>query len=75
MAPVLLICTRKGYAGEEEAVLTPEPASAQAPVKKTEPRPVYSPEQISGLAGDEDFPSSYILPRNIWNKVFTQQGV
>ena len=59
---------------KREAVLTaPEPASAQAPVKKTEPRPVYSPEQISGLAGDEDFSQLLYIAQKYMNKVFTQR--
>lgn len=47
----------------------PEPA----PVKKAEPRPVYSPEQISGLAGDEDFSQLLYIAQKYMNKVFTQR--
>lgn len=47
----------------------PEPA----PVRKAEPRPVYSPEQISGLAGDEDFSQLLYIAQKYMNKVFTQR--
>lgn len=47
----------------------PEPAQ----VKKAEPRPVYSPEQISGLAGDEDFSQLLYIAQKYMNKVFTQR--
>lgn len=47
----------------------PEPA----PAKKAEPRPVYSPEQISGLAGDEDFSQLLYIAQKYMNKVFTQR--
>ena len=47
----------------------PEPA----PARKAEPRPVYSPEQISGLAGDEDFSQLLYIAQKYMNKVFTQR--
>lgn len=40
--------------------------------KKT-PRPLYSPEQISGLAGDEDFSQLLYIAQKYMNKVFTQR--
>lgn len=53
--------------------LVPETASAQSLVKKAEPRPVYSPEQISSLAGDEDFSQLLYIAQKYMNKVFTQR--
>lgn len=44
-----------------------------APAKKTEPRPVYSPEQINSLAGDEDFSQLLYIAQKYMNKVFTQR--
>ncbi len=36
-------------------------------------RPVYSPEKISGLAGDEDFSQLLYIAQKYMNKVFTQR--
>jgi DnaD/phage-associated family protein len=54
---------------EPMAPKAPEPA----PARKAEPRPVYSPEQISGLAGDEDFSQLLYIAQKYMNKVFTQR--
>lgn len=69
-------CVDADVPEKRASVLTapvPEPALAQVPVKKTEPRPVYSPEQISGLAGDEDFSQLLYIAQKYMNKVFTQR--
>lgn len=49
------------------------PTAPSAPVKKAEPRPLYSQEQISGLAGDEDFSQLLYIAQKYMNKVFTQR--
>lgn len=56
----------------EKGPMAPK-ALEPAPVKKAEPRPVYSPEQISGLAGDEDFSQLLYIAQKYMNKVFTQR--
>lgn len=56
-------------AGTIPAALT----APSAPAKKAEPRPLYSPEQISGLAGDEDFSQLLYIAQKYMNKVFTQR--
>jgi len=56
----------------EKGPMAPK-ASEPAPARKAEPRPVYSPEQISGLAGDEDFSQLLYIAQKYMNKVFTQR--
>ena len=56
----------------EKGPLAPK-APEPAPARKAEPRPVYSPEQISGLAGDEDFSQLLYIAQKYMNKVFTQR--
>ena len=52
-------------AGLSSAAPGTDPAKAQ--------RPVYTPEQISGLAGDEDFSQLLYIVQKYLNKVFTQR--
>lgn len=48
-------------------------AAEAAERRKTAERLVYSPEQISGLAGDEDFSQLLYIAQKYMNKVFTQR--
>ncbi len=51
-------------------------AAAPSVLKKTETpaeRPAYTPEKISGLAGDEDFSQLLYIAQKYMNKVFTQR--
>ena len=52
-------------AGLSSAAPGTDPVKAQ--------RPVYTPEQISGLAGDEDFSQLLYIVQKYLNKVFTQR--
>ena len=49
-----------------------QPKSKQKPASSAH-RMVYSPEKISGLAGDEDFSQLLYIAQKYMNKVFTQR--
>lgn len=64
-APSAYAARESACAGKEEVV--PQRAAA------SEKRKSYTPEQINGLAGDEDFSQLLYIAQKYMNKVFTQR--
>lgn len=51
----------------------PQNPAEEEVIQKPAPRPVYSMDQISNLAGDEDFSQLLYIAQKYMNKVFTQR--
>lgn len=59
--------------GSIESAKTEAEITEEKKVTTREKRPSYTPEQISGLAGDEDFSQLLYIAQKYMNKVFTQR--